>query len=220
MSIQVIVRGAAQPTGGILNQPILLAAIITFSGVLITVIVGTIVNFQLAKRRNEFEKNLNTQRFENEKHIAEQKLADEKEARVDTRSRELDLRRIDFQRQNLLSLQEAVHGLINITNTIFNIASRNIDDDESWADAIRGTKKSSEMSMHYNRVALYEFRSASDEVREQSKKIRTECSLVRKADTEEAARKENSSVKAKYVPFLRLTGQLIRELDNNVITQP
>lgn len=113
MNIAVHVVPAAQQAGpGIWNQPILIAAIITFTGVLLTVVVGTAANFRLARRRNAFEQELAKQRFEYEKQLSAVKVEDDARARNEARLSASRLRHIDFERTTLLNVQEAMHSLM------------------------------------------------------------------------------------------------------------
>ncbi|TCP94451.1 hypothetical protein C8J42_101917 [Sphingomonas sp. PP-CE-1A-559] len=213
----LIIGEASKPANGLVGQPILIAAIITFAGVLLTVVVGTFANFRLANKRNEFDKDLAKQRFENDKNLAEQNLLDEKTARQEARSRELSLRRIDFQRQNLLTLQQSVHSLINKTHQMCRLASDVVEKKPniSWKSAVAEGELKNEIPEIFTTVALCEVRSVNEEIRCRTDGVRKLVDSVLSAESREDALKKVDDLKKSFEPFLIFTGEVIRELDRN-----
>jgi hypothetical protein len=217
INLTFVAGEAVKPSSSLFSQPVFIAAMLTFSGVLITVIVGTVVNFQLAKRRNEFEKELAIQRFENEKSLAEQKLFDDKLARQQSRDRDLELRRIDFQRQNILGLQEAVHALINKLQQACSGAKEKMEGDGQlkWKAAIDSTELLNDVPKLFTTVALCEVRSVHANIRQQVAEIRGLSDKIMLSESKNQALKDITVLKSLFAPFLFSTGEVVRELDGN-----
>lgn len=188
MNFHVTFQPGAQ---GLLNQPILLAAIITFCGVLLTVIIGTFANFRLAQKRNEFEQSL-----------AAKKLADEISARTEARIINAKIRRIDFQRATLIELQECMLELLRTANS--RLQSGNDENDMM-------KNKSRDLNA---RTALLLSRIDDDEISLEAQAIKSKANGVGATSDEDRQKALDEGTFA-MVPFLNRIGARIKELDRD-----
>lgn len=180
----------SQPALTVLNSPIVAAAIVTFSGVLITVIIGTTANFLLAKKRAKFEEGL-----------AFQKLADEKLARAEARAISARLRRIDFQRATLVELQECMLVLVRHAGMQIRGGDAVADHDEI-------------VRSHNGRSALLISRMENRALAEAADTIKREINGGLTATQEERTRNHDKAA-LQMVRFLKDVGEEIRRLDDD-----
>lgn len=179
-----------QPSAALWQSPILIAAVLTFTGVLLTVVIGTIANFRLAKARSEFDRELATQ-----------KLEDERQARAEARSTNLRLRRIDFQRAALVELQECMLTLMRHANFAFTAEAT----DANNTEALRANNAKSALL-----ISRIENRKLAEEAGELKRVINGKAST-----TENERRNELNEASLGMVEFLKDVGEEIRRLDRD-----
>ena len=117
MSLNLCSNTASQEAiSSLYAQPVVVAATVAFIGVLVTVVVGAFVNFQLAKRRNRFEEELAQRKHQFDESLARQTLQEQRAARMEARRDSVRARAEDLQRATLIELQEGCHALLVATN--------------------------------------------------------------------------------------------------------
>lgn len=115
-----------------MNNPILIASVVTFTGVLLTVVISTVANFRLSKKRNQFEQELAKAKIDSDHRIAVQALEDQAQARRQSQREIARLKQIDFQRSTLIELQEILHKLYlkYSSYALSDAEERNVIDDD------------------------------------------------------------------------------------------
>lgn len=137
-------------------NPIFLAAIVTFLGVLMTVIVSTRSNFILNRRRNKFEEDLAERKMEIDLRISNEKLEREASMKREELSTARKLKRLDFQKSTLIELQES---LIDLTRALREDAQGEGNVRDFWDQNAR-------YSMQVSRTANLDLRIMAVQVRQ------------------------------------------------------
>lgn len=217
MDISAICGPATQQAASFLTQPSVMAAVVAFAGVLITVIVGTVANFRLAKRRNVFERELAQKRFELDGQLAMQKLEDERAARVAARADSARVRHIDFQRATLLELQEAMLALLRAASQIQLRDMLHSREAGAWTKPLVADDISEENRRLNARTALLISRVHSEHVREVVGDLKNLCHRLVGADSEEGSRSALDDASILFDSFNRDVGKIIRHLDDEYL---
>ncbi len=182
------------------TNPILLAALVTFTGVLITAVVGTVANFRLANRRNTFEQDLAREKMEQEKSLAIDKLKDEAQSREAAMKSNLRLRQIEFQRAAIVELQECLIELIRLNH------GRIPDDDEALESHLRLVADKNA------RITLLRSRIMDDELRSETASLQRDSNRLK--DVEKSDRDiEEKKILVRIMPIVEKLGASIREMD-------
>jgi hypothetical protein len=196
------------------SQAAVLTAILAFGGVLITLIVGTIANFQLAKRRNEFERELAQQRFNLDSQLAVQKLEDERAARNELRAENARLRHIEFQRQTLLHLQEAMLALVRTTLQIHFRDTKHAGEVGQWSKPLVPDAISDENRTLFAKTTLLVSRVRDTKLRRTGSNIKSLCTGLITATSQEQAEKARDELTFAFHDFNDQLAAIIRHLDD------
>ncbi|WP_395395630.1 hypothetical protein [Novosphingobium sp. BL-8A] len=183
------------PAPELTTNPILLAAIVTFAGVLLTVVVGTIANFILARQRNALEKSVAEKKMEIDLRIARDKLAQELDAKNEARASSMRLRRIDSQRSILLELQDSVASMVRAMK----------DEENGHGDPRDYWEQNARFTIIITRVH-------DNEIRKAALYVRREFEEVSKASGDEAKRL-NDIASQSLGRFLADVGDELRKLE-------
>lgn len=199
-------------TTGWLGQPAVLAALAAFTGVLITVIVGTVANFKLAKRRNEFERGLAQKRYDLDKELAEQKLNDERAARAATREENARFKHAEFQRTTLLELQEATHALLRVSSQIQLHDIQRSRDAGEWTKEAAPEEVSNEGRRLQAKTHLLASRAYDGAIRSKIIQIKRFCTGLTTARTEKESREALDNATIIFQSFNDEVGETLRNM--------
>jgi len=139
----------------------------------------------------------------------------EREARADSRREKLRARRSDFQREALLSLQDAVMQLARACGRMHHHDEREYKRSGQWGRTLLGEELNRFAYEATVKTLTYTMRVRDDHVRELAKRFRETCSKVGLCGSREEALRAMQESIAALEPLQERLGLVLRKLDDD-----